>query len=470
MTFVRNIQIWPFLSTIEAPDLLYQMIQIYSMFEGSFLKTSVRLAIALCLILNTSDSMAQSMSDRPIIHDLNAALTDVMIVDGFNPPLASRTYLYCNVGFYEVIMQTSDLHVSLAGQLNQLTDIPSADSAVDLELAAVFVFKFIGNKLVYSTEIFGRTTDELVERASQGLDENTVRHSKDYAKIVFEHLNRWIGADNYHSMRAMARYLVLKEDWSWEPTPPAYQDALEPNWFHLRPMTLDSSGQFLPVSHIPFDTARTSEFFAQALHVKQTVDALSDDQLIIAKFWDCSPLQTRIEGHFKFSAKQMTPGGHWIAITGIACSEKKLDLVETSSVYTNVAIGLYDGFITSWKAKYIYNLIRPETYINRYIDPNWRPILETPPFPEYTSGHSVISMCSAEILNARLGELTFVDTVETRWGYPARTFHSFIDAALEVSDSRVYGGIHYRMGVDMGIWQGRMLGGHIIGRIRFRRD
>ena len=283
-------------------------------------------------------------------------------------------------------------------------------------------------------------------------------------------MNEWIEKDNYHGMRAMPRYSILKETWSWEPTPPGYHDALEPNWFHLRPAILDSVSQFLPKAHIPFDTVTESEFYAQAINVKEVVDSLTQEQLVIAKFWDCNPLQTRIEGHFMFAAKQMTPGGHWMAITGIACSDKKLDALETSSIYTNVAIGLFDGFITSWKAKFEYNLIRPETYINRYIDPNWRPILETPPFPEYTSAHSVISMCAAVILNHRIGAMTYTDTVETRWGYPERTFNSFIDAAIEVSDSRVYGGIHYRMGVEMGIWQGTQLGEHITRKIAFRRE
>ena len=158
-----------------------------------------------------------------------------------------------------------------------------------------------------------------------------------------------------------------------------------------------------------------------------------------------------------------------MGIAGIAATKSKFDLFETSKVYTNVSMVLYEGFIVSWKTKFRYELIRPETYINRYINPNWRPILETPPFPEYTSAHSVISMGAAMILTAHFGDsFEFKDTMEVQYRLPVRDFSSFISAAKEVSESRVYGGIHYRFGVNDGMSQGAQIANQIIGSLRIK--
>jgi hypothetical protein len=426
-------------------------------------------AVVFFTLLNSFFSSCAQSDSHNLLHKLNGHLTDAMIIDGFSPPMASRVYYICNVGFYEVIHQESQNYLSLAGQLNGLEELPAADEAIDLKYASTLVFKYLGEKLVYTHDGFSQAVQSLVD--GMNVDESKKTASLEYADLIYKSLVTWVSKDGYDKMRAMPRYQVLHELWSWEPTPPAYVDALEPNWYHLRTATLDSVEQFKPVAPVSFSEEVGSAFYQQAYSTYETVNKLSEDELTIAKFWDCNPLQTRIEGHFMFSAKQMTPGGHWMAITGIACNAAGItDLVEVSRIYTNIAIGLYDGFIISWQCKYEHDLIRPETYINRYIDSNWRPILETPPFPEYTSAHSVISMTSAQTLNSILGEVTYVDTVETRWGYPKRTFSSFVRAAIEVSQSRVYGGIHYPMGVEHGIWQGKRLAEHIRKRLRFTKN
>ena len=103
--------------------------------------------------------------------------------------------------------------------------------------------------------------------------------------------------------------------------------------------------------------------------------------------------------------------------------------------------------------------MRPETYINKYIDENWLPLLQTPPFPEYTSGHSVISNAASVALTKLFGDnYAFTDSTETEFGMPVRSFKSFDDVAAEASVSRIYGGIHYRPAVEVGAKQGKLLG------------
>ena len=123
---------------------------------------------------------------------------------------------------------------------------------------------------------------------------------------------------------------------------------------------------------------------------------------------------------------------------------------------------MMDAFISCWDEKYKSNRIRPETYIVRYIDNKWQPLLQTPPFPEYTSGHSVISTAASVVLSFLLGDhFSFTDDSEEMFDLPARHFTSFAQAAAEASVSRIYGGIHFRDAVENGQAQGANVGNFI---------
>src|SRR5690606_24105623 len=114
--------------------------------------------------------------------------------------------------------------------------------------------------------------------------------------------------------------------------------------------------------------------------VYETGKSLTPDQTEIAKFWDCNPFAVSFSGHMAIGFKKITPGGHWMGITGIACKQAGLPLDSAIFVHTAAAMALHDGFISCWKEKFRSNRIRPETAINKYLDPEWRPLLQTPPF------------------------------------------------------------------------------------------
>jgi membrane-associated phospholipid phosphatase len=167
-----------------------------------------------------------------------------------------------------------------------------------------------------------------------------------------------------------------------------------------------------------------------------------------------------------FANKKITPGGHWMGICAIAAKQSGADAVKTARAYAMTAITLYDGFISCWDEKYRSSTIRPITVINEHIDFSWMPFLQTPPFPEYTSGHSTITASAAEVLTSLFGDnFAFQDTSDLRYIGMQRHFNSFREAAAEVSVSRVYGGIHYRYSVDIGAEQGRKLGTFINQRL-----
>lgn len=229
---------------------------------------------------------------------------------------------------------------------------------------------------------------------------------------------------------------------------------------------MTSADQFKPEPPVPFSLEEGSEFYKQTYEVYEIGNNLTEEQIEIAKFWDCNPFAMQLRGHFMFSIKKLTPGGHWMGIAGIAAQSENADWARSAETYALTSIALFDGFISSWDEKFRSNLIRPETVINKHIDAEWVPLLQTPPFPEYTSGHSVISRAAAEALTHLFGDnFYFEDTTEIKYGLPVRTFNSFIEASDEAAVSRLYGGIHYRMAAEHGITQGQGVGSFVTSQI-----
>lgn len=154
-------------------------------------------------------------------------------------------------------------------------------------------------------------------------------------------------------------------------------------------------------------------------------------------------------------------------IASIASEKAKLDFNRSIQVQAITAIALMDAFISCWDEKYRSNRIRPETYINRYIDKNWTPILQTPPFPEYTSGHSIISAAAAEVLTYFFGDnFPFTDSTEVAFGLLPRDFQSFRLASAEAAISRQYGGIHFNDAIVNGQISGKGIGELVVMRIK----
>jgi hypothetical protein len=161
--------------------------------------------------------------------------------------------------------------------------------------------------------------------------------------------------------------------------------------------------------------------------------------------------------------KKISPGGHWMGIAGIASNDADLPLDSAILVHTMVALALHDAFISCWEEKYNSDRIRPEAAINKLMDATWRPLLQTPPFPEYTSGHSVASATAASVLTYLIGDnFGFVDTSEVYFGLPERKFKSFFEASDEAAISRLYGGIHFRDACENGVTQGKRIGQHVL--------
>jgi membrane-associated phospholipid phosphatase len=413
----------------------------------------------------TSDAAAERL------HRSVGLLTEVMIHDIFSPPQASRIYAYASIAGYEAAIAGDAAFLSLAGQVNGLAAVPAPepDRPIHHSLGAVEAFLRVAEALVFSPAEVAEARIALADEARRSLPAEVVEASLAYGEQVADHILAWANTDGYRETRGGPTFTVTDTPGRWRPTPPAYMDAVEPNWNRIRPFVLDSSAQFAPPPPPAFDLSAGSPFFAQTTEVYEVGRTLTPERRAIADFWDCNPYVMHTHGHAMFATKKITPGGHWMGIAGIASKQQGLDFAASAEVYARTAIALADGFISAWDEKYRSALIRPETVINQHLDEAWLPALQTPPFPEYPSGHSVISAAASVVLSDRFGEgYAFTDTTEVAYGLPARDFPSFAAAAEEAAISRLYGGIHFRAAVEEGLVQGRRVGALVVERLRTR--
>jgi hypothetical protein len=427
-------------------------------------------AIAACAYARVDDR-AQPTGAQ-LLHDAVDQLTDVVVYDIMSPPQSSRAYAYASIAAYEAMRPGHPEYRTLAGQLNGLSEVPRphSDSTYDYALAGVHAFMTVGKALTFSQDRMDSLRGAVHERFRRsGVPAPVIERSIAHGERVAQHVLAWSKGDHFAQTRGAPKYTVTEEPGRWIPTPPGYMDAVEPNWGTLRPFALDSGSQYRPEPPHPFDMTEGAPFYLQAKEVYETGKKLTQEQRAIAAFWDCNPYVMHVRGHAMYATKKISPGGHWMGIVGVASRKAGADIMRSAEAYARTAIALADGFISVWDEKFRSNVIRPETVINSYLDEGWQPLLQTPPFPEYTSGHSVISTAAATVLTDQFGDdFAYTDSVEIEYGLPPRSFPSFRAAAAEAAISRLYGGIHYRMAIEQGVAQGRRVGEHVIARARTR--
>jgi hypothetical protein len=391
-------------------------------------------------------------------------LNDIVLENNFPPVIASRNYVYANIAAYEVIAAGDPKHYrSLAGQIKHLPPVPRPEKGkeIDFQFASLLSFCFVGNAVTFPEGSMSLYVDELKQKAKDaGMPSDVFENSVAYSDSVAKHIMIWSKKDNYAQTRSASKYTVNRKDGRWIPTPPMYAQALEPHWGEIRPMVLDSASQIPAPEPPPYNMKdKNSAFYKSVMEVKTMVDSITTDQKHMADFWDDNAFKLNVIGHASFATKKFGPAGHWMNIAGIGSKIKHADFGTTVAAYTQSSIALFDAFINCWYVKYKSNSVRPETVITKVIDPEWRPRIQTPPFPEYISGHAVISAAAAEVLTHTFGDnIAYTDSSESEFGIPARTFQSFRAAAQEAAMSRVYGGIHYKHACVIGNMSGRTIG------------
>ncbi len=437
------------------------------------MKTPLVLLIAITLLVSCKKKEESIVITANHFHESVDKVGEVMVHDIFSPPVASRVFTYPNIAAYEIIAQQSNIYVPLEGQVTDLTAIPKADVSkpINYQLAALVAHIDLSRRLIFSEKKIETYRDSLYQ-VWKSKNASQFEASKSYGLEVANHIALWMDKDNYNQTRTMSKFTLNSEDEKrWEPTPPAYMDGLEPHWNKIRPFVLDSATQFKPIPPPKFSMEKDSDFYKELkevydMSIEITAKGDNSEEIAIAQFWDCNPYVTVTRGHLMFAIKKITPGAHWIGICKIAAKTTNADFDKTVYAYTKTSIAIADAFISCWDEKYRSNLVRPETLINKYFNDEWQPILQTPPFPEYTSGHSVASGAAAVALTYIFGDnFYFDDDTELPFGLPIRSFDSFNQAADEAAISRMYGGIHYRAAIEIGIKQGRDLGKFVVNNL-----
>ncbi|HEV8083562.1 MAG TPA: vanadium-dependent haloperoxidase [Chitinophagaceae bacterium] len=411
---------------------------------------------------------------KPIFSNSNISavitrMTEIMVHDITNPPLGARFFSYACLAGYEVVSQNDNKFKSMHGILNNYPQIKKPDSiqSANYQLAALLAMMETAKKMQPSGKLMEAFEEKFIDSCSKsGLDEDVLNISKSYAVAISQRILAYAQSDGYNKISNLPRYTPLKIDGAWYPTPPGFLAPVEPYFNTVRTFTLDSAAQFKPLPPVTYSAKVGSPFYESASAVYREGNELNDDHRIIASFWDCNPFAMQDEGHLMFGFKKISPGAHWLGITGIACLKGNKSFEETMLIYTSVSIGLMDANITCWDEKYRSNRIRPETAIRKLINPQWVPLLQTPPFPEYTSGHSVISATSATLLTHFFGDnFSYNDSVEMTYDIPARAFKSFKQAAEEAAISRFYGGIHFMDAIVEGQKEGTKVGEWVLQKL-----
>ena len=387
----------------------------------------------------------------------------------YTPPVASRSLAYLGVTAFEAVASGSGDLRSLAGQLNGLQAVPQRQSGKTYDEAVVVqaAMAFAVENLFANTGPTGQHAMTALEaklraKVSNAVPAETLARSEAYGRAVAEHILAWSQGDGGAAIENLGfplQYDLTKGEAHWVPTNlvALQQKPLLPGWGKNRTFAMPNGAACSLPGPPEYSEDKNSQFYKQALEVFDTKVNLTPEQRAIARFWsDDAMLST-------------TPPGHWISIALKIFERDHVALDKSVEVLARLGVAEADAFIGCWNGKYQYDLLRPVTYIRRTMDPKWESFLNTPPFPEYPSGHSTQSAAAATVMTAMFGDnFAFEDNTGQKDGLKPRSFTSFNAAAEEAGISRLYGGIHYRAAIENGLEQGRCIA-KFVAALRTRR-
>jgi PAP2 superfamily len=377
----------------------------------------------------------------------------------YSPPVASRAFAYMGITAFEAVASGSNNLVSLGGQLPGLAGLPARNSKQRYDEAVVMhaamsqaVHSFFQKTGPTGKRAISAVAAKLSAAVVPHVKASTLKRSTEFGAAVASHIFKWSNQDGGHEIKLMGFDSDYKIDASpahWKPTSTIglQQKPLLPMWGNNRTFgTANGATCSLPPPPT-YSEDKASPFYKEALEVYDVVKALTPEQKLIARFWSDDPMLSP------------TPPGHWLFIALDILKAKNASIEDSVDVMARLGMAVSDAFVACWASKYQYDLLRPVTYIKKVIDKNWEPLLITPPFPEYPSGHSTQSGAAATVLTQFFGDnFSFEDKTHVREKYAGRPFKNFWHAANEAGISRLYGGIHFRAAIDRGLDQGRCVG------------
>ena len=450
--------------------------------------------------------------DPRMVSEWMRTLYGVMRVERLSPPVASRILTYATSALYSGLAAGDPRLPGLSGVLNGFPETATVEAGREYDgtitaVAAVRVAldSLLREGLPTTRASLAKLADSLdAARVSLGVDDAKRARSAELGRQIGLAIVAWSHTDGFDETRGR-KYVAPKGPGLWvndapasiyasqnlsgasdfvaldnpanllqagkasdrglilnrpkraglATVPPVNMTGMsEPYWGELRPFALARWDECVIPAPPSYSTDTGSELYGNAKAVWEAQRSLTPDQRTVALYWADN------------AGESGTPVGHWISIASQMVSQRKLAAGDAAQVMVLTAASQADAFIASWAYKYKYNLIRPRTYIRRIIDPTWEPLIPTPPFPEYPSGHSTQSAAAAAVISALLGQTAFDDSTSVTIGHKVRRFDSFAGAAAEAGISRIYGGIHFPIGNVVGRQLGECIGETVIKRWR----
>ncbi|MEG4209415.1 chemotaxis protein CheB [Microcoleus sp. S13_B4] len=392
------------------------------------------------------DQFTNQLSGNPVIK-WNGVMLNAVRTANTPPPLASRNMAMVHAAIYDAVNSISKKYTPYLVEI----DPPAGTSAEAATAAAAH------RVLVNLYPAQAVTFDEAYASSLATITDGKAK--QDGIALGQQVADQIISSRSTDGITKVVQYTPKTEPGSWVPTPPALASALAPQWRDVTPFAMTSGSQFRPSGPPTLDSAKYAEELNYVKEIGKS-DSLTrtPEQTVIAKFW-------------ANGAGTFTPPGHWNQIAEETATLTGQSLEDSARLFALLNIAEADAAISCWDAKYQYNSWRPVTAIRQAdtdnnpettADPLWTPLLTTPPFPEYTSGHSTFSGAADPVMSSVFGsDYAFGDRGD-RSVNTLRTFDNFSEAADESGMSRLYGGIHFMSANVDGLSAGRKVGNYVI--------
>ncbi|MEJ8842273.1 vanadium-dependent haloperoxidase [Lacibacter sp. H375] len=419
-------------------------------------------AIANKAGVNGHLQQAKTFSSDVIIRWLN------MQLDMFRLPLPAgtgtqstdRAMAYSGIAAYEAVVNGMPAYQSLEHQLTDFPAMPKTEpgKAYHWAASANAALAEMSRRLFPTTAAANKTAMNNLESSLQAsyaaeVNDATLQRSIAFGKEVATRIFAWAATDG--SANVNPPYVPPVGVGLWVPTSPT--PAVNP-YAYQRRLLVPGSANGTALTPLPtFSTDPTSAYYAMVKEVYDISLTLTNEQKASADYFKDNP---------GYGA-----GGTYVAafVQALNIAQFKLDMAALA--YAKVGLGQHDATIVLFVNKYIFNVMRPITYIRSYINPVWNTYIPTPNHPEFPSGHATITGGALTMMSNVFGE-KFPITLHTYdyLNYPPRSYSSFTQMGLDIANSRIYGGLHYRLTCERSIVQGTKVSQNILSTIKFLKE
>jgi RHS repeat-associated protein len=398
----------------------------------------------------TTQTQITRVDGDDVILTWNRVALEAIRREAVSPPAAARILAMVHAAMYDAVNAITQKYAVYRVDAGNL-----AANASEIAAAAAAAAKILNTIYPNQQAYINATLDGSLSAAG---NDSAKTAGIALGESVAANILAWRQTDG---SRTTIAYNPSTEAGKWQPDLPNFGGALLPQWGSVKTFALQTGSQFRPNGAPSLTSAEYTAAFNEVKNYGAiNSSSRSSEQTEVALFW--------ADGSGTY-----TPSGHWNEIAATAASMAGKNLLENARVFAQLNLALADAGIAAWDAKYTYNTWRPITAIrqadkdgneNTTADANWLPLVNTPPFPEYISGHSTFSSAAATILTRAFGDNFSFYTSTTGLPEVSRHFASFQQAALEAGESRIYGGIHFQFANRDGQTLGKQIGDYVADR------